>query len=94
MELDEDDWLEGGIARAVKALGKYGQVDSSVIRAVEAALQRAKRLRDLEAILADVRTENARLHDEMRRLVLEVNLLRDQNASKAGNQPTRGSSSK
>jgi hypothetical protein len=74
MELDEDVSLKDDIARAVKALGIFGRVDSTVIRAVEEALRRAERLRDLETILADVRTENARLHDEVRRLVLEVNL--------------------
>jgi hypothetical protein len=82
MEQDEDVWLDDGIARAVKALGKYGRVDSSVIRAVEETLQRAKRLRSLEAIPADVRTENARLYDEVRRLLLEMNLLRDQKSQR------------
>ncbi|MFL5245767.1 MAG: hypothetical protein ACJ8FY_27150 [Gemmataceae bacterium] len=52
MELESDVWFEDRIAPAVKALGKQGQADSSVIRAVEEALRRAMRLRDLEAILA------------------------------------------
>jgi hypothetical protein len=88
MEQDEDAWLEDGVDRVVKALGKYGRVDSGVIRSVEEALRRAKRLRNLEAILADIRTENARLHDEVRRLLLEVN--QGPNGSKIGNQWTRG----
>ena len=63
------------LARAVKELGKAGQ-SSRVIRGVEEAFRRAQGKRGLEEILAEVRAENERLSQEVKRLTLEVVQLR------------------
>jgi hypothetical protein len=68
---DEEAWLMDALARAVKVLGKAGQ-SSRVIRGVEEAFRRAQGMRGLEEILAEVSTENERLRQEVKRLVLEV----------------------
>ena len=73
---DEEAWLKDSLARAVKALGKAGQ-SSRVIRGVEEAFLRAQGMRGLEVILAEVRAENERLRNEVKRLVLEVVQLRN-----------------
>jgi hypothetical protein len=72
---DEEAWLKDALARAVKALGKAGQ-SSRVIRGVEEAFQRAQAMRGLEELLAEVRAENERLSQEVKRLILEVVQLR------------------
>jgi hypothetical protein len=73
---DEEAWLNDSLARAVKVLGKAGQ-SSRVIRGVEEAFRRAHGMRGLEEILAEVRAENERLGQEVKRLVLEVVQLRN-----------------
>jgi len=57
-------------------LGKAVQ-SSRVIRGVEEAFRRAHGMRDLEVILAEVRAENERLSQEVKRLVLEIVQLRN-----------------
>ena len=68
---DEEVWLRDSLARAVKILGKAGE-SSRVIRGVEEAFRRAQGMRGLEQILAEVRGENERLRQGVKRLVLEV----------------------
>jgi hypothetical protein len=72
---DDEAWLKDSLARAVKVLSKAGQ-SSRVIRGVEEAFRRAQSMLGLEEILAEVRAENERLSQEVKRLVLEVVQLR------------------
>jgi hypothetical protein len=74
---DEEAWLKDSLSRAVKVLGKAGQ-SSRVIRGVEEAFRRAQGMRGLEELLAEVRAENERLNQEVKRLVLEVVQLRNE----------------
>jgi hypothetical protein len=66
----DDDRLERCLELAIKALGICRQETSEVIRAVEMARERSRRMRRLEAILAELREEN-QLVDEVQRLLVE-----------------------
>jgi hypothetical protein len=87
--VDEEAWLADALARAVKALGKSGQ-SSRVIRGVEEAFRRAQAMRGLEELLAELRAENERLSQEVKRLVLEVVQLRSEMTDGRNREATTG----